>query len=46
MAQLYINDLSFTKVYSMKQKSEVADTLSKFIHDVGIPHALHSDDAP
>ena len=46
MAQLYINDLSFTKVYTMKQKSEVADTLSKFIHDVGIRHALHSDDAP
>jgi hypothetical protein len=46
MAQLYKNDLSFTKVYPMKQKSEAAETLSKFIHDVGISHALHSDDAP
>jgi len=46
MAQLYVNDLSFMKVYSMKQKSEAVDTLSKFIHDVGIPHAIHSDDAP
>jgi len=46
MAQLYINDLSFTKTYPMKLKSEVADTLSKFIHEVGIPHAIHSDDAP
>lgn len=46
MAQLYINDLSFMKVYTMKQKSEAVDTLSKFIHEVGIPHALHSDDAP
>jgi hypothetical protein len=46
MAQLYINDLSFTKVYPMKAKSEAADTLRKFIQDVGIPHALHSDDAP
>jgi hypothetical protein len=30
MAQLYINDLSFTKVYPMKLKSEAADTLSTF----------------
>jgi len=46
MAQLYINDLSFTKVYPMKTKAETSDTLSKFIHEVGIPHSLHSDDAP
>jgi len=46
MAQLYVNDLSLTKTYPMKQKSEAVDTLSKFIHEVGIPHALHSDDAP
>jgi hypothetical protein len=29
MAQLYINDLSFCKVYPMKAKSDVADTLSR-----------------
>jgi len=46
MAQLYVNDLSFTKTYPMKQKSEAVDTLSIFIHEVGIPNALHSDDAP
>ncbi len=45
MAQLYINDLSFNKVYPMKAKSETVDTLRKFIQDVGIPHAIHSDDA-
>jgi hypothetical protein len=45
MAQIYTNDLSFTKVYPMQAKSDVADTLSAFIHEVGIPHALHSDDA-
>jgi len=45
MAQLYINDLSFCKVYPMKTKSEVANTLSTFIHDVGIPHKLRSDAA-
>jgi len=45
MAQLYINDLSFCKVYPMKKKSDVPDTLSTFIHDVGIPHKIHSDAA-
>jgi hypothetical protein len=45
MAQLYINNLTFTKVYPMKAKSEAMDTLRKFIQDVDIPRALHSDDA-
>ncbi len=44
--QLYINDLSFTKIYLVKLKSEAPHTLSAFIHDVGIPHSIHSDDAP
>jgi hypothetical protein len=46
MAQLYINDLSYTKIYPMKTKSQTPDTLTAFIHDVGIPNAIHSDDAP
>jgi hypothetical protein len=46
MAQLYINDLSFVKCYTMKQKSDAPDTLVRFIQVVGIPHAIHSDDAP
>ena len=46
MAQIYINDLTLTKVYTMKQKSDVPDTLSSFIHEVGIPHSIHSDDTP
>jgi hypothetical protein len=45
MAQLYINDIGFSKIYTMKTKGETADTLSTFIHDIGIPHAIHSDDA-
>jgi hypothetical protein len=45
MAQLYINDLTFSKVYPMKVKSQTAETLSTFIHDVGIPNIIHSDDA-
>jgi hypothetical protein len=46
MAQLYTNNLSFVKIYPMKAKSEVSDSLSKFLHKVGIPNAIHSDDAP
>jgi hypothetical protein len=47
MAQLYINDLSFTKTYPMKTKVQTSETaLSAFIHDVGIPNIIHSDDAP
>jgi len=46
MAQLYINDLSFVKCYPMKQKSDAPDTLVRFIQEVGIPQAIHSDDAP
>lgn len=45
MAQIFINDLNFSKVYPMQAKSETSDTLKAFIHDVGIPHTLHSDDA-
>ena len=46
MAQIYVNDLSLSKVYPMRLRSEAGDTLQTFIHDVGIPHSLHSDDAP
>ncbi len=46
MAQIYANDLAFTKVYPMKLKSNVPNTLSSFIHEVGIPHAIHSDNTP
>jgi hypothetical protein len=45
MAQLYTNDVDFTKVFPMKTKSEAPDTLVAVMQDVGIPSALHSDDA-
>jgi hypothetical protein len=45
MAQLYINDMGFTKMYPMKSKSDTADSLSVLIHEVGIPSAIHSDNA-
>jgi len=46
MAQIYVNDPTFTKVYPMKLQSEAPDTLMYFIHDVGIPNTMHLDDAP
>ena len=45
MAQVYTNDHGYSKVYPMKLKSQTHETLSTFIHEVGIPSAIHSDDA-
>jgi len=45
MAQIYTNDHGDTKVYPMKLKSQTHETLSTFIHEVGIPSAIHLDDA-
>jgi len=45
MAQIYTNDLGYSKVYPMKLKSHAHQTLSSFIHDVRIPSIIHSDDA-
>ena len=45
MAQIYTNDIAFTRVYPMKLKSQAHETLSAFIHEVGIPSSLNSDDA-
>jgi len=45
MGQLYTNDIGFSKIYPMRLKSEVPDTLKTFIHDVGIPSAIHADEA-
>jgi hypothetical protein len=45
MAQLYINDQQFSCIYPMKHKSDVSDTLATLIHEIGIPNAIHSDDA-
>jgi hypothetical protein len=45
MAQIFTNDLAFTKVYPMKLKSQMHEALSAFIHEVGILSSIHSDDA-
>ena len=46
MAQAYTNDQGYTCVYPMKLRSQAHQMLSTFIHEVGIPAAIHSDDAP
>jgi hypothetical protein len=45
MAQIYTNDLGFTRVYPMKLKSQTHESLVAFIHEIGILSSLHSDDA-
>jgi len=43
--QLFGNDIGFTQVYPMRLKSEAHLSLKSFVHNVGIPHILHSDNA-
>jgi hypothetical protein len=45
MAQVYTNDVHFTKVFPFKKKSDAPDSLIQFMQDVGIPSHLHSNDA-
>jgi hypothetical protein len=43
MAQIFANDIDFTKLIPMKRKGEAGDSLLEFIHDVGIPSEIHMD---
>jgi len=43
MAQIYVNDINFTRLFPIRAKSEVGDTLLGFIRDVGIPSEIVSD---
>lgn len=45
MVQIYINDISFTKVFPMKHKIKASNILIQFMQDIGIPSCLHTDDA-
>jgi hypothetical protein len=45
IAQIFTNDIHFTKVYPMASKGDTSDALLSFIHHVGIPSSIHSDDA-
>ena len=44
-AQLYTNRVGFTKLYPLITESKAHESLTTFIHEVGIPHELHSDNA-
>ena len=44
-AQIYSNRIGYTKLYPMVNKSQAHESLSTFIHEVGIPHEIHCDEA-
>ena len=44
-AQIYSNCIGFVKLYPMTTRSDSHHSFSNFIHEVGIPHSIHSDDA-
>ncbi len=44
-AQVFVNDVNFTRIYPMKRKGEAGNALLEFIRDVGIPSTLHTDNA-
>ncbi len=45
MGKLFVNDIGFYHFVPMKSKSEAGNALLEFIQDIGIPSALHTDDA-
>jgi hypothetical protein len=45
MAQLFVNDVKFLRIFPMKRKSEAASTLIQLIQDIGIPSHIHTDGA-
>jgi ABC-type iron transport system FetAB ATPase subunit len=44
-AQVFVNDVNFTRIYTMKRKGEAGNALLEFIRDVSIPSTLHTDNA-
>ena len=44
--QIFSNRGNYVKIYPMKLKSDAPDALHKFVHDVGVPHELLTDNAP
>lgn len=45
MAQIFTNNVGFTRIYPMKLKSKAPNALLEFNQDIGIPAQLHSDNA-
>ena len=44
-AQIFADDAGFERVFPLQSKSQAGDALLELIRDIGIPAALHSDDA-
>ena len=44
-AQFYTNRVGFTKLYPLITGSKAHESVATFIHEVDIPHELHSDNA-
>jgi hypothetical protein len=45
-ATIYTNGLGYDRIYPWKKKADHADTIMDFIHDVGVPQILVTDNAP
>jgi hypothetical protein len=43
MAQIYTNDINFTRIFPIHTKGEAGNTLLDFIRDIGIPSEIVSD---
>ena len=44
--QIFSNRGHCIKIHPMKLKSDARDALHKFVHDVGVPHELLTDNTP
>ena len=40
MAQMFVNDIKYMRIFPMKKKSEAGNTLLELIQDIGIPASL------
>jgi len=45
VAQIFVNDIGFTRVTPMRSKADAGHALLEFIQDIGVPSALHTDNA-
>ena len=45
MGQIFVNDIGYTYLTPMRLKSEAPNALLEFIQNVGIPSAIHTDEA-
>ena len=45
MGQIFVNDFDFICFIPMPTKSEAGDALTELIQDIGIPSAVHTDEA-